>query len=116
MKLWHYRCLGGMAGIAVGGILVLGLTSCDSQASTESAEAQIYASAAQLNVTHDATNGVTCWSRYGYPQTLSCLPDWMLSAGERPPVTLQSCKKARQTEPCIDGNGEAWPGNEVRHP
>lgn len=86
MKRWHYRCLGGMAGIVVGGILVLGLTSCDSQASTESAEAQIYASAAQLNVTHDATNGVTCWSRYGYPQTLSCLPDWMLTPAQRKPV------------------------------
>jgi hypothetical protein len=87
MKLWHYRCLGGMAGIVVGGALVLALTSCDSQAELAGTEAETYARADQLSVTHDATRGVTCWSRYGYPDTLSCLPDWMLDAPARKPVT-----------------------------
>lgn len=116
MKLWQYRLSGITAGLVVGSILVLGLTSCDSQAGPVSAEAEVFKTAAQLNVTHDATNSVTCWSRYGYPATLTCLPDWMLTPAERRPVMLQPCTVAQNAEPCIDGNGEVWPGNEVRRP
>lgn len=33
-----------------------------------------------MNVYRDPVNGVTCWSQMGYPQSLSCIPNWMLTA------------------------------------
>lgn len=128
MKRWHYRCLGGMAGIVGGGILVLGLTSCDSgpiadaaagmrdRAGFDQARQQLLDRhapqsvalgkplSAKLDIMHDDTNGVTCWSRREFMETLTCLPDWMLTPAQRKPVTdkclvkdvgdSEACRKA----------------------
>lgn len=117
MRIWQYRLCGGLAGIVVGGILVLGLTSCDSgpiadaaadmsnRAGFDQARQQLrdrYApesvqlakprSTPVLDVMHDDSNGVTCLSRSGYGNTtLSCLPDWMLTPAARKPVTGEKC-------------------------
>lgn len=36
-----------------------------------------------LMVFRDKANGVTCWSRFDYGHTLSCLPDWMFKSQEK---------------------------------
>lgn len=128
MKLWKYRCLGGLSGIGCGGLLLLALTSCDAGPIGDAAEAmrdragfdqarqqlldrqkpqsiQLAAPRATpvLDVMHDDANGVTCWARTGYVNTtLSCLPDWMLSAGERPPLAGGKClvKDVGKSEAC----------------
>lgn len=122
MQIWKYRTAGALAGLFVGVPLVLALTACDGGPIGDAAKAlrdktdfdharqrlvdknaQTYHRADQLYVTHDADNGVTCWSRYSYAETLSCLPDWMLTPAARKPVAIEP------TYP----TGRACDGNEV---
>lgn len=98
MNIWRYRLSGIAAGPIVGGALVLGITACDSQAGTVSAEAEVYKRADQLYVTHDAGSGVTCWSRNANSATLSCLPDWMMIR----PEPLKPTAIWPAGEPCHD--------------
>lgn len=73
MRIGHYRAIGGLSGLLVGGALVAALTSCDSQpmpvgavTATPQANSLVYS--------HDDTHDVTCWSRSNNDRTLSCLP------------------------------------------
>lgn len=44
---------------------------------------KVLASKQALTVFRDKANGVTCWSLFDYPHSLSCLPDWMLKSQEK---------------------------------
>lgn len=93
MKLWKARAAGSLGGVIVGGLMVLAMTSCDSQAGAASTEAEIYKRSDQLYVTHDPVNSVTCWTRYGTTSNLSCLPDWMLTPAQRKPLAAECLVK-----------------------
>lgn len=34
---------------------------------------------------HDDERGVTCWGKQYYPDSISCLPDWMLTESRNKP-------------------------------
>lgn len=115
MAMWKCRLAGALGGVVVGGSVVLGAYALEGvvdsavalrdSSNFEKARQQLLdrhapqsatlfngASRPTLEIMHDDTHGVTCWSRKGYQETnLSCLPDWMLNPAQRKPVT----------EPCL---------------